>query len=76
MDPHAQREIRDYVNAMFALVQPIVPIAAQALLDYNLHSIRLSRLEIEALRTGQPLTSDNKREQSEWDEKKRFLGLQ
>ncbi|MFM9996149.1 MAG: FAD-dependent thymidylate synthase, partial [Phycisphaerales bacterium] len=25
MDPHAQQEIRDYANAMFALIQPIVP---------------------------------------------------
>ena len=76
MDPHAQQEIRDYANAMFALVEPIVPIAAQAFLDYNLHSIRLSRLEIEALRTGQTLASDNKREQAEWEEKKRRLGLE
>jgi len=28
MDAHAQQEIRDYANAMFALIQPIVPIAA------------------------------------------------
>ncbi len=75
MDPHAQREIRDYANAMFSLVQPIVPIAAQAFLDYNLDSMRLSRLEVEALRSGQPLSSENKREQAEWEEKRRLLGL-
>jgi thymidylate synthase (FAD) len=75
MDPHAQQEIRDYANAMFALIQPIVPIAAEAFLDYNLHSVRLSRLEIEALRTGQPLATDNKRELTEWEEKKKRLGL-
>jgi thymidylate synthase (FAD) len=76
MDTHAQQEIRDYANAMFALVQPIVPIAAQAFLDYDLNSTRLSRLEIEALRTGQPLASDNKREQAEWEQKKLSLGLE
>jgi len=76
MDPHAQREIRDFANAMFSLIQLIVPIAAEAFLDYNLHSTRLSRLEIEALRTGQPLASDNKREQAEWEEKKKQLGIQ
>ncbi|WP_165233521.1 FAD-dependent thymidylate synthase [Aquisphaera insulae] len=75
MDPHAQQEIRDYANAMFALIQPIIPIAAEAFLDYNLHSIRLSRLEIEALRTGQPLVTDNKREQAEWEEKKKRLDI-
>ena len=36
MDAHAQQEIRDYATAMFKLVQPIVPIAAEAFLDYNL----------------------------------------
>src|SRR5262249_55744495 len=75
MDPHAQQEIRDYANAMFALIQPIVPIAAEAFLDYNLHSAHLSRLEIEALRTRQPLATENKRENAEWEEKKSRLGL-
>lgn len=74
MDQHAQQEIRDYANAMFALIQPIVPIAAEAFLDYNFESMHLSRLEIEALRTGQPLASDNKRENAEWEEKKQRLG--
>ncbi len=74
MDPHAQQEIRDYANAMFALIQPIVPIAAEAFLDYHLHAISLSRLEIEALRTGQPLATENKRELAEWEEKKKRLG--
>jgi len=76
MDPHAQQEIRDYANAMFALIQPIVPIAAEAFLDYNLHATRLSRIEIEALRTGHPLASENKRELAEWEEKKKRLGLE
>ena len=76
MDPHAQQEIRDYANAMFALIQPIVPIAAEAFMDYDFDSMRLSRLEIEAFRTGQPLATDNKRERAEWEEKKKRLGSQ
>jgi len=75
MDAHAQQEIRDYADAMFALVQPIVPIAAEAFLDYNLGAMHLSRIEVEALRSGQPLASDNKRETAEWEEKKKRLGL-
>jgi thymidylate synthase (FAD) len=75
MDSHTQQEIRDYANAMFALIFPIVPIAAEAFLDYRLHSINLSRLEVEALRTGQPLATDNKRENAEWEEKKERLGI-
>jgi thymidylate synthase (FAD) len=75
MDPHAQQEIRDYANAMFTLMQPIVPIAAEAFLDYQLHGLHLTRLEIEALRTGQALATENKRERSEWEAKKAQLGL-
>jgi thymidylate synthase (FAD) len=76
MDPHAQQEIRDFANAMFSLVQPIVPISAEAFMDYHFHALRLSRLEIDALRTGQPLATENKRELVEWEEKKKRLGLQ
>jgi thymidylate synthase (FAD) len=73
MDEHAQQEIRDYANAMFALIQPIVPIAAEAFMDYNFGAMHLTRLEIEALRTGQPLATENKRETAEWEAKKAKL---
>jgi len=33
-----------------------------------------SRLEIEAIKSGQALKTDNKREIAEWDEKKKELG--
>jgi thymidylate synthase (FAD) len=75
MDPHAQQEIRDYANAMFALIQPIVPIAAEAFIDYNFQGMHLTRLEIEAIRSGKPLATENKRESAEWEEKKTQLGL-
>jgi thymidylate synthase (FAD) len=75
MDDHAQQEIRDYANAMFALVKPIVPIAAEAFLDYNFGAMHLTRLEIEAIREGKPLGTENKRENAEWDEKKKRLGM-
>ena len=75
MDDHAQQEIRDYATAMFKLVQPIVPIAAEAFLDYNLGSMHLTRLEIEAIRSGQPINTTNKRESAEWEAKKGKLGL-
>ena len=75
VDPHAQQEIRDYANAVFALIQPIVPVAAEAFLDYQLNAMILSGLEIEALRLWQPLATENKRELAEWAETKRRLGL-
>lgn len=75
MDPHAQQEIRDFANAMFALIQPIVPVTCEAFMDYRYESMHLTRLEIEAIRTGQPLATENKRENSEWEAKKKRLGL-
>ncbi len=75
MDSHAQQEIQDYARAMYALIKPIVPIAAEAFEDYNFGSLHLSRLEIDAIKTGQPLATTNKRESAEWDEKKKKLGL-
>lgn len=75
MDSHAQQEIRDYAWAMFELIRPIVPIAAQAFLDYDFEAMHLTRLEIEAMRTGQPLNTTNKREAAEWEAKRAKLGL-
>jgi thymidylate synthase (FAD) len=75
MDAHAQQEIRDYATAMFELVRPIAPIACEAFIDYNMESMRLSRLEIEAIRSGKPIATENKRETAEWEEKKGKLGL-
>ncbi len=76
MDPHAQEEIRIYADAMHDLLEPIVPLTMEAFRDYELESVRLTRLEIEALRSGSAaITSDNKREQAEWVEKKARLGL-
>ena len=75
MDAHAQQEIRDYATAMFALIQPIVPIAAEAFLDYQLGSLHLTKLEIEAIQSGGALKSENKRENAEWEEKKKKLGM-
>ncbi|MFO0832652.1 MAG: FAD-dependent thymidylate synthase [Phycisphaerales bacterium] len=80
MDPHAQLEIREYAHAMHDLIAPIVPITMEAWRDYELESIRLTRLEVEALRSATAgktgaLRSDNKREQAEWDAKRASLGL-
>ena len=75
MDEHAQQEIRDYAFAMYELIKPIVPITAEAFEDYRFGAVHLSRLEIESLRSGQPLASDNEREKKEWLAKREKLGL-
>jgi hypothetical protein len=60
---------------MFKLVQPIVPIAAEAFMDYRMESMHLTRLEIEAIRSGEAIATTNKREAAEWEEKKKRLGM-
>jgi thymidylate synthase (FAD) len=75
MDEHAQKEIRDYATAMYELIRPIVPITCEAFEDYLRGGMHLTRLEIEALRTGQPLSSENRREVAEWEAKRRRLGM-
>jgi thymidylate synthase (FAD) len=80
---HAQEEIRIYARAMHDLIQPLAPVTMEAWRDYNFEEgggIRLSRLEVEALRDrlaggAGNLPSDNKREQAEWEGKKKALGL-
>ncbi len=75
MDEHAQKEIRDYAVAMFELIRPIVPVTCEAFEDYRLGAVTLTRLELEALRTGKPLATENQREQAEWQAKREKMGL-
>ena len=77
IDEHAQKEIRDFSRAMLALIEPMCPWTVEAWRDYELESVRLTRLEIEALRAGaSELATDNKREQAEWAEKRAKLGME
>lgn len=46
---HAQYEIRQYANAMYELIKPIVPLACEAFEDYVLNAVTFSRQEMEAL---------------------------
>ena len=75
MDEHAQIEIRDYATAMYDLIKGIVPLSCEAFEDYRINAMQLTGLEIEALRSGKPLASSNKRENAEWEAKRKQLGL-
>ncbi len=80
MDAHAQLEIRAYAHAMAALMEPIVPMTMEAWRDYELDSLRLTRLEVESIRAAAggaapDLDTTNKREQAEWAAKRAQLGL-
>lgn len=50
MDHHAQDEIRFFANAIYDLVKPHVPIAAEAFEDYRLNGSRISSMETELLK--------------------------
>jgi thymidylate synthase (FAD) len=75
LDEHAQREIRAYAEAMLRLIEPIVPQSVEAFRDYRLRAVSLTRLEVEAIRSGADIDTSNKRERAEFEEKKRKLGL-
>ncbi len=49
MDPHAQKEIRVYANAMADMTRAVAPIAYRAFEDYRLNSVSLSGLDRIAL---------------------------
>ena len=52
IDDHAQKEIRDLAKQVYDLVKPLCPMTCEAFEDFRLGSITLSRLEVEALKTG------------------------
>lgn len=73
LDAHAQKEIRDLAEQVAAHVRTIVPMTWEAFEDFELGSVTLTRLEIEALR-GNSLAHaapsiPGKGENAEWEEK-------
>jgi thymidylate synthase (FAD) len=79
LDKHAQKEIREYGEAMYKLIQPIVPIACEAFKDYRLDAMTLSGPEIEVISA--PITDEpfqhrlGKGEVQEFNDKMKQLGL-
>jgi thymidylate synthase (FAD) len=49
-DSHAQREIRDYANAMYELVKPNFPLCCEAFEDYVQGATTFSKQEMEVIR--------------------------
>lgn len=50
MDPHAQREIRDFAEAMYSLVKKKLPVACEAFEDYIFNAKTFSRMELEIIK--------------------------
>jgi thymidylate synthase (FAD) len=74
MDSHAQKEIREFANAIYALVEPLVPITMKAFTDFRVNAMHLSGPEIESLKTGTVIKSPGERR--EFLEKLKRLGLE
>lgn len=73
LDPHAQKEIREFAEAIAGILQDWVPNAYQAFVDYRLEGCYLSKQELEIIRSklkdvawGPELNTLSKREQSEF----------
>jgi thymidylate synthase (FAD) len=61
MDPHAQKEIRDFANQVAVCAQAVAPIAWEAFEEYKLHGRSFSRTElalIKRLVAGEPMPPD------------------
>jgi thymidylate synthase (FAD) len=48
-DPHAQKEIREFADAMFRLVEEHFPMACEAFNDYVFEAVTFSRMEMNLL---------------------------
>ena len=75
MDSHAQQEIQEYACQVFELITPSVPVTCDAFLDYRIGRIVLSRVEVDAIRTGQKEIM-GQGENREFQEKRKLLGLE
>jgi len=73
MDHHAQKEIRDYANAIFNLVKPLVPMTMEAFMDFRVNAMQLTGPEIEAIANGTPIDSPGERR--EFEEKLKRLKI-
>lgn len=74
IENHAQKEIRDIAKQVYDIIKPIVPVTCEAFEDFRLGAVTLSRLEVEALRSGAK-TIPGKGENAEFCEKLKLLGL-
>jgi thymidylate synthase (FAD) len=68
IDDHAQKEIRDLAVQVYGLIKPMCPVTCEAFEDFRLGSVTLSRIEVEALKTGKSDIS-GKGENQEFKEK-------
>jgi thymidylate synthase (FAD) len=69
-DMHAQKEVRDYANAIFDIIKQFVPYTCEAFDDYEVGSIKLHKCDINAIKQNDTSHITNKRELGEFLDKK------
>lgn len=74
MDRHAQKEIRDYADQVWAIIQPLVPLSCEAFLDFRVNTVTLTAPELMAIETNQD-TIPGVGENAEFQAKKRHIFL-
>jgi len=77
MDKHAQKEIREIADAMYELIKPVFPMSCKAFEHYQFESMQLTQLDITSIQSKKSdlIGTKNKRENSEYVEKCKILGL-
>lgn len=87
LDSHTQKETREFAEAIANFTEKLFPIAYEAFEDYRVHSITLSRNELELLKMiilgvsyntkiyTQSKVTLSKREQNEFADKLKLLGV-
>lgn len=73
MEDGAQKEIRDYANAMFYLVQPLCPLTMRAFQDFRVNAITLTGPELAIFRPDLTV-EDVKNSGLSLGERREFLG--
>tara|TARA_R110002072_G_scaffold7291_4_gene39863 strand:+ start:3057 stop:3839 length:783 start_codon:yes stop_codon:yes gene_type:complete len=73
MEAGAQQEIRDYANAIYDLVKPLVPVTMEAFMDFRVNAIQFTGPEVQAMNKGTKLSSPG--EQREFEAKLVKIGM-
>ena len=73
MDSGAQKEIRDYANAIYQLIEPKVPFTMKSFMDYRVNSVNLSAIDIHCIKN--TVMPENSGERREFIDKLDRLGL-
>jgi thymidylate synthase (FAD) len=74
MEAGAQKEIRDYANAIYDLVKGKIPIVMEAFMDFRVNAVTFTGPEIEAIKN-KTFTLESPGENREFQEKINTLGL-